>query len=307
MNKKSPNELSFLSGFVQNRDTCRVIAQVDELRNQGSTSSWIMTWRGNEGGKWYSHTIEWVATRLSVVSLPELQICVIGPDGVALLVTSGGIKEEEIDNGVEGPSRRGHLRDIRFIGEHFYVAGMNRQVYRKEGPGQWLRQDDGVVQSLGSMNVAGFNAIDGKDESNIYAVGFAGEIWRRRGGVWQSVDSPTNLVLHRVHVVKDNLIYASGQSGVLLRGNGNRWELIDHNATTEDLWGLEWFQDSLYVACDDGLFVLGVDDSLTKVDMGLGEQWTCRHIHANDGVLWSFGPKHIAWTENGKIWHDVTP
>lgn len=27
----------------------------------------------------------------------------------------------------------------------------------------------------------------------------------------------------------------------------------------------------------------------------------------NDGVLWSFGTKNLAWTENGLEWSNVTP
>ncbi len=70
---------------------------------------------------------------------------------------------------------------------------------------------------------------------------------------------------------------------------------------------MEWFKGKLYLACDDGLFALSDGTSLEKVNMGLGEEWTCRHLNANDGVMWSFGPKHIAWAENAKEWNDVTP
>ena len=47
MAKKRAGEttpLSFLSGFVQSREIGRVIAQIDELTEKGSTSSWLMRW-----------------------------------------------------------------------------------------------------------------------------------------------------------------------------------------------------------------------------------------------------------------------
>lgn len=221
--------------------------------------------------------------------------------------TAAGDVEEEIDPSDEGPKRRGHIRDLRVIGEYAYVSGMSRQVYRREGPGVWSRQDSGTVLPRGAIELAGFNAIDGLSEDDIYAVGFGGEIWRRYQGNWRRLESPTDVVLHRIRVIAPDLVYISGQGGVLLRGFGDSWEVIPHEATEADLWGMEWYRERLYVACDDGMFVLSPDDDLQQIDLGLGEPWTCRHLHANDGVMWSFGPKHLAWTEDAVTWHDVTP
>ncbi len=302
MSKRRQSDYSFLSGYVQDKNVCRVLAQINELRNKGSTSSGVMSWKQ---GQWYSHDIDWTSTRIDGVTEPELEIIAIGPDGIALIVTMQGVTEENIDDSDEGPDRRGDMRDLRYIGHHFYAVGMSRQVYRRESPGKWSRQDAGVVLPPGDLTVCGFNAIDGLNEKIIYAVGFNGEIWQRKNSKWQQVDSPTNAVLHRVRVIKKDVIFACGQNGVLLRSDGKTWDFIDQEATTEDLWGMEWFKDKLYLSCDDGMFVLEGDDSLTKVK--LEEGWTCRHLHANDGVLWSFGPRHLAWTDDGEKWNDVTP
>ncbi|MEA5123253.1 hypothetical protein [Xanthomonas floridensis] len=70
---------------------------------------------------------------------------------------------------------------------------------------------------------------------------------------------------------------------------------------------MEWFQDTLYLACDRGLFTLDGENRLVEVvDMHLSPNPSCRHLHANDGVLWSCGPKHVTWTANGRQWIEVT-
>lgn len=299
------NPYSFLSGVVQDADVGRVIAQVDELKDAGSTSSTLLKWTRHDR-QWTAFELSWHATRLCMGSVPEPYLLAVGPAGFVLGGNAQGTFEEEIDASDEGPGRRGDIRDLRFIGDHAYVAGMSRQVYRREGPGRWVRQDSGTVQPLGALELAGFNAIDGLSESDVFAVGFGGEIWRRHEQVWRQLDSPTNLVLHRVRVISSNLAYACGQEGVLLRGNGDQWEAIPQDTVIDDLWGMEWYREQLYVACDSGLFVLTDEDDLSRVDMGLGDVST-RHLHQNDGVLWSFGPKHVIWTEDGINWEDVTP
>jgi hypothetical protein len=208
---------------------------------------------------------------------------------------------------MDGPQGRGPLRDLKWIGNHLYAVGMSRQVYRREGVGIWIHRDEGTVLPLGSKTVAGFNSIDGISEDDFYAVGFGGEIWRSLNGRWREIESPTNVVLHRVRVIRDDLAYACGQEGVLLRGRGDGWEQIDHGATEDDLWDVEWYGDRLYVAHDDGLFLLTDADDLDIVKFGIRGTITCRHLHANDGVLLSSGPKNVLWTGDGKKWQDITP
>ncbi|RON22545.1 hypothetical protein BK663_26065 [Pseudomonas lini] len=68
-----------------------------------------------------------------------------------------------------------------------------------------------------------------------------------------------NVVRHmdlRVKVVREDLVFICGQMGTLLRGDGSQWEAVGQDATSEDLWGMEWFNGELYFACDSGLFRL---------------------------------------------------
>jgi hypothetical protein len=305
MARKSPTPYSFGSGFVQDHGTIRVIAQIDELADAGSSASRIMKWVAKDE-KWSQFSFEWSAVRVCVIAEP-LQLFVLGPDGEVLVGSSRGDTRETIDETKEGPQGRGPLRDLRRIGDQLYVAGMSRQVYRRSGVGSWSHRDEGVVLPLGSKSVAGFNSIDGVSEDDFYAVGFGGEIWRCLKGRWRKIESPTNVVLHRVRVIRTDLVYACGQEGVLLRGTGDAWEQIDHSVTENDLWDIEWYRDRLYAAHDDGLFVLTSADDLEAVDFGTRAEITCRHLHSDDGVLLSSGPKDVLYTADGDKWRDITP
>lgn len=305
MAQKKSALVSFASGFVRSREIAYVIASIDSLRLAGSTATLIMKWMG-PGGTWSHFEQVWTAVRLWVKEKPDVEFFVLGADGtVGYSSTYIDNAEEQVDPTEEGPSRRGPLRDLRWIGNHLYVAGMGRQVYRREGPGRWVRKDQGVVLDRGVIEVAGFNAISGLDEDDIYAVGYGGDIWRRVTSEWRQMESPTNVMLNRVRAIDRGLVYACGQKGVLLRGHGELWETIDHGATTDSLWGMEWFNGRLYASSDAAVYVLEEDDHLKRVDMG-GIK-SCGHLHANHGVMWSFGTKHLAWTDDGVHWHEVTP
>lgn len=300
------NEYSFLSGFMQSRNVGRVIAQVDVLKESGSTASKLLKWDRSQN-RWFSFNLEWHATRICAIEVPEIMVFATGPDGIVSVSTMSGSTEEEIDDSLDGPARRGPIRDLQLIDGVPYATGMGRQVYRREGPVKWTRQDQGVVLPRGEIELCGFNSIDGLREENLYAVGFNGEIWQRLEGKWFKRESPTNLVLHRVKVVREDLVFICGQMGTLLRGNGSQWEAIEQDATSDDLWGMEWFNGELYLTRDSGLFRLDGNDNLVAVDMKLPGKPSCRHLHANDGVLWSCGPKNVVWTEDGQSWTEVTP
>ena len=52
----------------------------------------------------------------------------------------------------------------------------------------------------------------------------------------------------------------------------------------------------------------GLDEKKGKLErLKLPKGMTTMHLHANDGVLWSTGPKTTAWTEDGVKWNDITP
>jgi hypothetical protein len=237
-----------------------------------------------------------------VLKQPDLQVFAAGPDGRVNIGTLQGDRLEQIDPSGNGPGLHGHIRDLRFIGNHMYAAGMGRQVYKREGKDQWVRLDAGVLQTPGTTDVKGFNSIDGLGEDDMFAAGFGGEIWHFNKGKWQQDASPVDVILNKVRVIRKDLAFAGGQMGTLLRRNDDRWEVVDHHSTTNEIWDIEWFNDTLYLATDKKLFRLLPNDTLELVDMKLGKDVTCGALHANDGVLLSVGRKHVCYTEDGKKW-----
>ncbi len=297
------NPYSFRGGFVQSREVARVVTQNDQLETLGSTLTKLLKWTK---GKWTTFDIDWVATRVWYMSSGHLFF--MGPQGLVHHASKAGEGTEEIDPTGQGAERSGDFLDLRQIGEHMYACGMSRQVYRRDGDKQWTRVDQGTVQPPGTKAIAGFYSMDGLSEADFYAVGFGGEIWRCLRGKWTQMDSLTNVILHCVRVLSPDRVYACGQKGVLLRGSGNRWRVLDTAAVDGDsLWSIQLFNDAVYLATESALYKLDENDVPRKLRTGLGKDCSYRHLHANDGVMWSFGGKNVAWTDDGKKWTDVTP
>ena len=59
---------------------------------------------------------------------------------------------------------------------------------------------------------AGFEAIAGFGEENIYAVGWRGEIWQRKDDGWIQRDSPANVILTGVCCTDDGYVYICGRT-----------------------------------------------------------------------------------------------
>src|SRR5262245_9685502 len=117
---------SFVSGFVQDHDTIRIVAQADALTRAGEPNSSLLKLVLSED-KRYAYDLDWYATSVWAGTVPELQLFALGPHGRVNVGTLEGNHEEEIDGSDSGTQVLGELRDLRYIGNHLYVAGMRRQ------------------------------------------------------------------------------------------------------------------------------------------------------------------------------------
>src|SRR5262249_53269381 len=142
----------------------------------------------------------------------------------------------------------------------------------------------------GDTSVVSFEAIDGFDATEIYAVGRRGEIWQYDGKLWAKLDSPTNMILTNVCCAGDGEVYACGRLGTLLRGRHQRWEPIEHEGTKEDFWGIAWFNSQLYLATLRAVFLLQ-GDKLRRIEMGEDGAGSFYHLSSIEGELWSVGPR----------------
>jgi hypothetical protein len=69
--------------------------------------------------------------------------------------------------------------------------------------------------------------------TELYAVGWQGEIWHYDGEKWHQLPSPTKLVLVDVCCAGDGTVYACGREGLLLKGRDQTWEIVEPPGTPQ--------------------------------------------------------------------------
>lgn len=283
---------------------------------------------------WRSQLLEgWVPT--SVAEWPRFHFrCLLDSEGRVNIYGPGGMPDTTlaIDHaGVfrEGAAGYGYVTRIRAIGDALYVCGDSRQVYRyvfdPSGPplsGHFvdvagdLRQTPmppptevagPEFEAWCNRSVAMFNDIDGIDEDDVYAVG--DEAWHFDGLQWRSLGiGSTEEPLQVVKVVDAERVFIGGRNAYLYGGNAREGftSLVGPNDNAT-ITGVEWFDETLYVATDQGLFTLdAAARRLRPAPTGLTpELKDCRQLQAKEGVLWSFGYKDLAYLDTrqgSRVW-----
>ncbi len=260
--------------------------------------------------------------------------CVLNLEGNTNLYGPGGrpdIHFQIPDTGVftETATGLGYVNRIRAIGNHLYVCGQSRQIWRFDfdgkdlSTGHWqdaagdMRQppmpeldEDLEGDELDAWLDEHDNAVDlvdihGTAEDDIYAVG--DEAWHWNGESWQQLNLPTDEPLSAIEIVSAEQIYLVGHNGTVLVGNAQDG-FVDLSGIedNQDFIGVAWFQDALYLAAPDGLYRYDAQArKITPYQTGLTPELQDAHmLEAKDGVLWSFGFKDLAWFD-GSQWTRV--
>jgi hypothetical protein len=76
---------------------------------------------------------------------------------------------------------------------------------------------------------------------------------------------------------------------------------MDLGDFSEDLWGVHTFNGELFVASSKAVYQLH-DGALEKASIGSEGTGSASFLAAADGVLWSVGNRHLAFTSDGKVW-----
>lgn len=296
------NGYSVTTGVVRYSDLCYLLTTNDEVIQEGYSSSLLFSL---DRGEWGAGSVKWLACSGSVCHVPNERYIVLGTDGSIRVSGGGAVKEEmPISDHDLSPKKRGPLREIRGIAEgRAYAVGTCRQAYVRENENQWRCIDQTAQTTVADITDTCFESIDGFSEQEIYTVGWEGEIWQYNGSAFKQIASPTNLALYKVRCAADGFVYACGQLGTLLRGRDNKWEVIDHGSTDEDLWGMEYFNEKLYVSSTHFVYRLE-NDKLERVDFGDDIPGTCYHLSAADGIMWSIGAKDVM-EFNGEAWKRI--
>jgi hypothetical protein len=282
--------ITFAECAIVRRDLVFISAQVTELNAQGADHTKVIRWKN---GALAHFMIDWATTSLSAQASP-LTLLSMGLEGDIHVFQGANRGQEHI----AGPDRIGPLRDMRNIAGTHYAVGMQRQVYKRRGDDDWVSIADTIRNRDG---IKGFNSIDGYSPSELYAAGMDGELWMFDGDAWQALDTPTSVALQRIHCSEDGTVYVVGQVGVVLLGRRDQWACMDLGDFSEDLWGVHTFNGELFVASSKAVYQLH-DGALEKASIGSEGTGSASFLAAADGVLWSVGNRHLAFTSDGKVW-----
>jgi|CXWL01.1.fsa_nt_gi hypothetical protein len=244
-------------------------------------------------GEWASaFDTDWDSTAIAVARLPSEKVVVIGEDGDVLTYVGGNSNFEKI---LPEPVM---IRNANEIKGFVYACGMKRQVYKRIDEEKWI---DLSAPSPDSSEKAGFEAIGGYSADEIYAVGWRGEIWGFDGKKWENKASPTNKILTSICCTPKGECYICGQQGVVIKGRKDEWEIINRESDINiDFWDLCWFQDRLYIASMNNLYVLE-NNELIDVDFGGIEPPSCFSLTTSEGILWSVGNSDVV-SFDGTSW-----
>ncbi len=294
---------TFTNATVVSDNYALVGAMFDDLAEE-NTDHGIVFKRMN--GEWQSMTYPGAICGSWLLMKPAPIIVSVGTNGTVYNFDADGQTTEDIDVSDEGPSDLLTLRNGRIIDGKIYAVGMARHVYVREGKGDWTAIDAGVFVPRDEIEDAiGFLAVDGRSSSDIYAVGYAGEIWHYDGRQWAMQDSPTNLALTDLCITEEGLVHIVGQLGLYIVGSRGSWSVVDHGLHEDDFWGCEVFKGKVYCSTNRGVF--RYDDGLAPVDVGGDAETTFALMEGSSEVLWSVGAKDIFETRDGGDWERVPP
>lgn len=282
------DRFSFVAGAVRFKDLTYLSIVDDDLNAEKHPHSGLLEWDAGiwrDGGR-----LNWITVDMTVVKTPLHQMIVVSSIGEIRMMGSGDIHDELVITTEGSPENRGEIRCIREISGKAFVAGMNRTVYRRDDAHKWICIDKDI-QTIGK-EVTGFESIDGFSETDIYGVGWDGEICHFNGLTWSQMESPTNAILTDVICAADGNVYICGRNGLLISGRFRNWKILDTGIIKHDFWNLAWYNGELFISSYQGVYKLE-NQTIVPVDFGRDTPNTFYKLSTADNVLWSIGKKDV--------------
>jgi hypothetical protein len=286
-------KLTFTDGYTMDCQTICLAARTEQDIDTGRSHITAI-----KGDKWVHAPFDDLA--ISVTGIPRDKLALfLGCNGSVFVGTVPAVGRgtrsiEFIPSGEEV----GDLLRIRNIADRIYACGMSGQVYSREGT-VWRPMDQGIRGEVG----LDLEDIGGTAANDLYAVASSGTVCHYDGLRWTKLDFPANRPLSGVLCIGRDDVYICGDDGNLFRGNMNRWEFVGDPTFRQNFWAVEKYDDKIFVAYNDGLLSYN-GATLTEVDFGVDGEIDCYRLHANDGVLWSFGEEHLL-SFDGSTWHRI--
>ncbi|QEY16756.1 hypothetical protein D0C16_12715 [Cellvibrio sp. KY-GH-1] len=203
-------------------------------------------------------------------------------------IGSGSKGFEEITPiGKTEPSKGIATQKLKCIDGWAYAVGSFRDIYKRVEIGKWEPVMNGFPQLTSEQirnGFFGFEDLDGPNESNMYAVGGHGDVWRYDGTRWHQCDFPSNEQLNTVTVAPTGEVYISGEGGNLWVGEKNSWKKIAKGFSSVLFNDSVWFNNQLWLCSGYQLKVW--DGKELKTPQHNGELITYNgHMDAYDGLL----------------------
>jgi hypothetical protein len=232
------------------------------------------------------------------IAHPALGAVYISEAGYYSACTQAATTTEDIFANSAPPPKKRRARGIRSVSSvsgTAYAVGIRGMVYRLDRADMWTRIDDGLPDTFDAQAIHGFDA------SDLYAVGFGGQVWHYDGSRWERRELATNLNLTAVKCAGDGTVYIGGHGATLFQGRQDQWTVLKYeDEIAEDIWDLEWFQGALYISTLESVFCLK-QSTLQAVDFGKDKPKSCYQLSATKDVLWSNGEFDVM-AFDGKAW-----
>lgn len=155
------------------------------------------------------------------------------------------------------------ITQVARVGSSIYAVGSARRMFKRLGVNQW--QDMTTSLPLPSAYTGGdettimdfvWNSVHGFSETDIYAVGGAGDVWNFDGTKWKQCNFPSNERLNNVFCANNGMVYIGGNMGSLFVGKSNTWKKVHDGGMVMPWKDVAWFADKLWCGSDYGLWTL---------------------------------------------------
>ncbi|WP_431261975.1 hypothetical protein ACQ859_17445 [Roseateles chitinivorans] len=169
------------------------------------------------------------------------------------------------------------INRVARVAEKVYSIGSDRRLYRREGIDNWVdlhtegrgapTPADYTTSPTDWGRVLGFKDLSAFSDTDFYAAGGEGDLWRFDGKTWYQCPLSTKAQLETVCCAGDGKVYVTDLHGNVWAGREETWTQI---ATSELSWGSQpvdafWFKGRMLFGAQEGLYVINGDKELVPL------------------------------------------
>lgn len=301
--KEMDEDFGFIDGFLYNRNKIVVVASSAKLEEKDVQHAFVCYWKDGAWDYWDEGFS--VIKVCAYTGTEGLVLVEMGQYGEVTVADATGFRSETLDITQEAPSRLRPLNDIKCIGDFVYLTGMRRQVYRRRlSESRWERCDAGVLVPRKSKEVAGFTSIDGFGDSEVYAVGYGGQLWQFDGSAWYQIASPTNIRLESIRCIRGDAAIAVGDQGIILKGRKDQWDIVRQDLSQDTFTDVEVSNGTVYISTEVGLLYRLDGPELVGVRIPFDRNVTTGGLHSDGENLLSVGERDLLLFD-GSEWSEI--